>query len=174
VVVSVAVVTIVVLAGGSRLLWLWLHGPPPGSMVGVTVDTSGSPVAVIMVCRGHLDGIDFNWEAAEEGRTVGSWRAQKPLQPREFVTLPLLARTTIPGWMTVQTPPSSLPNLPGWGVAGWTTDRTWAAQTLFQRSDLRHLSPDTVRWGYLDSSGGWSGTTSVSDFREHACSHLGR
>ena len=145
--------------------------PPQGSVVGISVDRSGHPVAVVSVCSGHLDGVSLYFTPAEETVLEGTWRATAPLLPGQVARVPLIGPAR-PGWVIVKRPPDELV-YPMYAVRGGTDDKSWAtAWADFSPYELAGLRPGLVRWRPGDDIDAPDRLTPVVTFNREACARL--
>jgi hypothetical protein len=145
--------------------------PPTGSVVGISVDQSGRPVAVVSVCSGHLDGVSLYFTPAEETVLEGTWRATAPLLPGHVARVPLIGPAR-PGWEIVKPPPEALV-YPMYAVRGGTDDKSWStAWAHFSPFELTGLRPGLVRWRPGDDIEAPDQVTPVATFNRDACARL--
>ncbi|MFF8380770.1 hypothetical protein ACF07V_32060 [Streptomyces sp. NPDC015661] len=152
---------------------------PVAGLTGVTVTAEGEPLGVILVCHDQVDaavlypdepvtdpGAEATADAGEPEYTDG-WTSAVPVTG--YATWPL---TTPPGFETAtnfwtpDAPPHALKPGRLYTLYGTTQDSSWATgHHSFTPADLKKLTPDQVSYSVGDTVR----TTTVADFRAHAC-----
>ncbi|MER7950996.1 hypothetical protein ABTY59_26755 [Streptomyces sp. NPDC096079] len=149
---------------------------PVAGFTGVTVTAEGEPLGVILVCHDRIDearlspdepvtGPDAEVAAdAKEPAHTDAWTSAEPVTG--YTTWPLTAPAGGGGW-TPDAPPQALKEGQRlYTLYGTTHDSSWSTGShSFTLADLRKLRPDQVAY----SDGDEVRTTTVADFRAHAC-----
>ncbi|MFF0477254.1 hypothetical protein [Streptomyces sp. NPDC004284] len=150
-------------------------GVPSAGFAGVSVTAEGEPLGVLLLCDEHVDGAllypdepvtDPGAEAvadAKEPEYTDRWTPAAPVTG--FATWPLTARAGGDGW-TPDTPPHALKPGRLSTLFGATRDNSWSTlHHSFTLADLKKLTPGQVAY----TEGDKVRTTTVADFRAHAC-----
>ncbi|MGH3986579.1 MAG: hypothetical protein ACRDWY_15220 [Actinomycetes bacterium] len=140
---------------------------PIGGVTGITVDADGSPVAVVAVCEGQIDGVTVYAGQGEGGKDFGTWTARTPI--RREGRLPMAAPSS--GWAT-DTPLAPLKARTTYTVYGWTTDNNWSTGSVsFTLAELQDLDPGQVRYeAYDEGTDRWTHPKATeAHFRDRAC-----
>lgn len=136
-----------------------------GGSVGLTKDAQGHLLAVVVICRGYIDGLTLyrddtsNSDAHSNDRE--RWASGSPI--KSGATLDL--SDPEPGWKVVT--PLSVLN-PGQEVRiyGWTHKSRWSADgPVFHVSDLARVDSDHILSALSDPNG----LVPRADFRALAC-----
>ncbi len=141
-----------------------------GGVVGLTIDGSGQPVAVIAVCEGYIDGVSVWSDRQGTEVDLGSWKRSEPVIDLSKLSL----QTPGPEW-TEERDLAELPASERVQIYGWTTKNRWSASGPgFTVEDLARLRADAVWFEeYDDGAGEWVMTyVAEKDFRAAACRSL--
>ncbi|MGW8766493.1 hypothetical protein ACWGN5_28800 [Streptomyces sp. NPDC055815] len=149
---------------------------PPAGFTGVMVTAEGEPMGVILVCHDQIDEAllypaepdpDPGAEAAADAKEpeyTDVWTSAKPVDG--FTSWPLTGSATgADGWTPLEAPH---PLEPGqlYKLYGASHDNSWSTlHHSFTLADLKKLRPDQVAYSHGDEVR----TTTVADFRAHAC-----
>src|SRR5690349_6264524 len=76
-------------------------GPDLSGMTGISVDATGNPVAVLILCEGAVDGINVYTHDGTKTHDVGSWKTVTPVRGEQSVNLVSPAASWQPS-MTMQ------------------------------------------------------------------------
>ncbi|MGW4698987.1 hypothetical protein [Streptomyces sp. NPDC004285] len=144
---------------------------PVAGFTGVTVSPEGEPLGVLLVCHDRIDAAVLHpdvpagkdTEDAKEPEYTDAWTAQEAVTG--YTTWPLTAPAG-GGGLTPDAPPHALKPGQLYRVYGTTRDNSWSTDSHpFTLADLKKLRPDQVAY----TSGDEVRTTTVADFRAHAC-----
>lgn len=152
-------------------------GPARTAVLGVSVDTTGSPLGVLQVCSSHIDQASLVlWEVPQPVTSTsthhlgeaGSWRSDRPVT--DFATWSLSTGTP---WTTSE-PIALVPRYTyalsgqGLGSDGRTVEGV-AAGVAFTLEDVARLQPGQVRYAAVVDGNVTHVITSTDDFRRDAC-----
>lgn len=135
---------------------------PEGAVTGVGVAADGSPLVFVAVCKGRIDAAVLHEESDATPEAHAHWQHAGAVE--DFAAWPFAGNAE---WRVDR----SLPLSPGhaYTLYGATHDNTWSGvHVSFSLADLAALSVDQVRyspWRDVNSVV----TTSVAEFRAHAC-----
>ena len=137
----------------------------PGTAVaGVGVSADGSPVGYLQVCSHSIDGATLY---VTEPNSVGEWEVSPSMNAFSSWSLPSGGS----GWRVTE-PMTTLQPGTEYILYGWTHDNSASADAVhFTTDDLAAMHPGQVRyWAGEESEGAdVAVTTSVADFKAHAC-----
>jgi hypothetical protein len=128
-----------------------------GSVVAVGVDTTGAPVAVMLVCHGHIDRAGIY----RGNKKVAQWTAIGRAAPVSTWTL----ASGGDGW-TVNKAPLLLDGVT-YEMDGWTKNNSWSAVGPdFTLAQLHQLEPGQVLYSDSDRK---DGVAQLDEFTAHGC-----
>jgi hypothetical protein len=128
-----------------------------GAVVAIGADANGARIGVLLVCRGHIDGVTVyrgsknyaKWTAVGGAPAVSTWNLE----------------TGGDGWVVTQVP--QLATDADYTIYGWTKNNAWSAGGLdFTVSQLNQLRPGEVL--YYGPSGK-DAIAPLADFTAHGC-----
>ncbi|GAA4975185.1 hypothetical protein GCM10023205_47560 [Yinghuangia aomiensis] len=135
---------------------------PEGAVTGVGVAADGAPMVFVAVCKGRIDAAVLHEEGDATPEAHTHWQHAGAV--KDFAAWPFAGNAE---WSVDRSPLLS----PGhaYTLYGATHDNTWSGvHVRFSFDDLAALSVDQVRyspWRDVNSVV----TTSVAEFRAHAC-----
>ncbi|MFF7779680.1 hypothetical protein ACFZCG_35320 [Streptomyces tanashiensis] len=154
---------------------------PVAGFTGVTVTAEGEPLGVILVCHDRIDGAVLQPEVEvaadakgtadeEEPEYTDSWTSATPVGG--YTSWPLTVPPgfdTATNFWTPDAPPHALEPGRRYTLQGTSDNNSWAtSHHTFTLADLKKLTPDQVSYSVGDEVR----TTTVADFRAHACADL--
>jgi hypothetical protein len=138
----------------------------PGGAIGLTVDASGQLVAVVQMCKGHIDGatVYVSANAPDNEQTLGKWQVDPAVTG--FSQFSFAKGGS--GWQVDQAfTPRDVPTV--YAIYGWSKDNSWSANHLdFSNADLSKLQPDEILYPAFNGTEGLI-TGSVEDFKTAVC-----
>ncbi|MFE0646841.1 hypothetical protein ACFW2Y_35385 [Streptomyces sp. NPDC058877] len=152
---------------------------PVAGITGVSVTPDGKPVGVILVCHDQVDAAVFYPAPPDTGDDTTDEAEPGPEPEYEDVWTSAEAVTGFTSWplteaggngWTPKTPPHALEEGQVYTLYGATRDASWStASHSFTPADLKELTPDRVSYTLVDEDGERVRTTTLADFRAHAC-----
>jgi hypothetical protein len=119
-----------------------------GGRTGVSVDSAGHPVVVLVVCEGAVDVIDVYTGEGEHARVVGRWVSATPVSGAQSVNL-----SSPPATWPARTTLEPLKEGVEYTAGGGTTTNEWAtAYVSFTTDALLRVKPGQVLFQEYDQS----------------------
>ncbi len=142
-------------------------GAPTGGQTAVGVDQNGSPVAYVVMCEGHIDGLTLYHGDNDRSVTVADVDAPAPVTTTAQVDL----ADPTDGWR-VRTPLAALVDGTVYAMYGGSLDNSSSsAHVQFTTDQLAALRPGQVLTQEYDEKKDdvLNVISAVADFQEHAC-----
>ncbi|MDI2125747.1 hypothetical protein [Yinghuangia seranimata] len=136
---------------------------PVRGVTGISVAADGTPVVMIVVCKGGRIDSSVLHEPEDTKAPHIAWEHDGPV--KDFTSWPLAGD----GHWRLTTPLVDLRPGTAYRVYGATHDNKWSAGAVeFSLEDLAAMTPDQVRYRGAVTPGEF-GVTSVAEFRKTAC-----